>query len=70
MGGGGWGARGVLFRVSLATIIGPATALLFLAGIIGLVILGVSAAIRSLWELEMKKESFPSAEATVAVSGS
>jgi len=30
----------------------------------------VSAAIRSLWELEMKKESFPSAEATVAVSGS
>jgi len=59
-----------LFMGTLATIIGPATALLFLAGIIGLVILGVSAAIRSLWELEMKKESFPSAEATVAVSGS
>ena len=59
-----------LFMGSLATIIGPAAALLFLAGIIGLVILGTSVAIRSLWELEMKKESFPPAEATVALPGS
>ncbi|MFQ5904248.1 MAG: MFS transporter [Candidatus Binatia bacterium] len=54
---------------SLATLIGPPQALLLLAGLIGIVVLGISTVIRSLWHSEMKEEALPAGKATAAATG-
>lgn len=58
------------FLGSLASLIGPPNALLLLATLIALVILGISTAIRGLWQLEIKGETVLKREATVAATGS
>ena len=52
---------------SLATLIGPPPALLILAGLIGLVVLGISTVTPSLWHSEMKEEAVPEGKGSVAV---
>lgn len=58
------------FMGSLASLIGPPNALLLLAALIGIVILGTSSVVRGLWHLEMKEEILPASAASAAASGS
>lgn len=55
---------------SLATLLGPAQALLLLAGSIGLAVLGLSGVVRSLWHIEMKEDSAAQEKGAVAVAES
>lgn len=49
----------------LATVLGAPRALLVLAGVVGVGVLGISTVIRSLWHSEMKEEAVPEAKASV-----
>jgi len=51
----------------LATLLGPPRALLILAALIGIVVLGISTVARSLWHSELREEGATEGRGSVAV---
>ncbi len=52
---------------SLATLLGPPRALLILAALIDIVVLGISTVVRSLWHSELREEGATEGRGSVAV---